>query len=95
MQVHGNMVDVEIYTSPFCGYCHAAKQLLQKKGVHFREYDVLFDKTRMLEMLERSDGKHTVPQVFINSTSIGGYDELELLERRQVLDSMLTQEDGI
>ena len=92
MPVHSNMVDVEIYTSPLCGYCHAAKKLLQQKGVKFREYDVLFDKTRKLEMLDRSDGKHTVPQIFVDSTSIGGYDQLVLLERKQVLDSMLTRD---
>ena len=88
------MVDVEIYTSPFCSYCYAAKSLLKKKGVQFREYDVVFDQTRKLEMLERSDGKRTVPQIFIDSKSIGGYDQLARLERRKELDSLLTREEN-
>ena len=70
------MAVVEIYTSPFCGYCYAAKRLLTEKGVEFKEYDVLFSVSRKKEMLRRSEGRRTVPQIFINSVGIGGVDQL-------------------
>ncbi len=80
---------VEIYTSPFCGYCYAAKRLLKEKGVEFEEYDVLFNASRKNEMLKRSEGRHTVPQIFIDSVGIGGYDQLRLLEKQSRLEELL------
>ena len=83
------MAKVEIYTSPFCGYCYAAKRMLKKKGSEFQEYDVTFNATRKNEMLERSDGKSTVPQIFIDSVSIGGFDNLCALDAQNELDLLL------
>ena len=83
------MAKVEIYTSPFCGYCYAAKRMLKKKGSEFQEYDVTFNATRKNEMLERSDGKSTVPQIFIDSFSIGGFDDLCTLDAQNELDLLL------
>jgi glutaredoxin 3 len=80
---------VEIYTSPFCGYCARAKRLLSGKKVEYIEYDVLADSSLRDRMLERSDGRQTVPQIFINDVGIGGCDELHQLESQGRLDSML------
>lgn len=84
------MKNVEIYTSPFCGYCHAAKRLLSGKGVDFAEYDVSRDPEKRREMMGRAKGRHTVPQTFIGGVHVGGYDDLHALERAGKLDSMLT-----
>lgn len=83
------MATVEIYTSPMCGYCHAAKRLLTSKGVSFAEVDVASEPERRAEMMQRANGGRTVPQIFINNTHVGGSDELHLLERAGKLDPML------
>ena len=62
---------VEIYTSPLCGFCHAAKRLLTDKGVSFSEIDVLVDPSRKQEMIQRANGGRTVPQIFIGGTHVG------------------------
>jgi glutaredoxin 3 len=80
---------VEIYTSPFCGYCHRAKQLLTKKGVAFQEYDVLADSSLRDEMTQRAGGGTTIPQIFIDGKPIGGSDELYALDRAGKLDTLL------
>ncbi len=87
------MAKVEIYTSPLCGYCFAAKRLLNNKGVDFIEYDTLFKQDVKSEMIERADGKHTVPQIFIDSKSIGGFTDLQQLDQHKLLDSMLFAND--
>lgn len=79
---------VEIYTSPFCGYCHAAKRLLKQKGVDFHEIDVSADPARRQEMMARA-GRHTVPQIFIGATHVGGSDDLHALDRAGKLDALL------
>ncbi|RKT32266.1 glutaredoxin 3 [Roseovarius halotolerans] len=83
------MQPVEIYTSPLCGFCHAAKRLLKQKGVSFSEVDVLADASRKPEMIQRAGGKRTVPQIFIGDTHVGGCDELYALERAGKLDALL------
>tara|TARA_B100001057_G_C22269803_1_gene726489 strand:+ start:201 stop:458 length:258 start_codon:yes stop_codon:yes gene_type:complete len=83
------MQPVEIYTSPLCGFCHAAKRLLKQKGVSFSEVDVLADASRKPEMIQRAGGKRTVPQIFIGDTHVGGCDELYALERAGRLDALL------
>lgn len=80
---------VEIYTSPLCGFCHAAKRLLTSKGVSFSEVDVAREPQRRQEMLARANGRHTVPQIFIGETHVGGCDELYALERSGKLDPLL------
>ena len=84
------MNTVEIYTSPLCGFCHAAKRLLSKKGVSFSEVNVMTQPKRKAEMLQRANGRHTVPQIFIGKTHVGGCDELYALERDGKLDQLLT-----
>ncbi|CUH42942.1 glutaredoxin 3 [Ruegeria atlantica] len=83
------MKPVEIYTSPLCGFCHAAKRLLKQKGVEFKEVDVLMHPKRKPEMIKRAGGKRTVPQIFIGAQHVGGCDELYELERQGKLDRLL------
>lgn len=83
------MPSVEIYTSPLCGFCHAAKRLLKSKGVEFTEIDVLRNPKRKPEMIERAHGGRTVPQIFIGDIHVGGCDDLHALERQGKLDPLL------
>ncbi|SMC56130.1 glutaredoxin 3 [Primorskyibacter flagellatus] len=83
------MQDVEIYTSPLCGFCHAAKRLLNQKNVNFTEIDVLANPDRKPEMIQRASGGRTVPQIFVGETHVGGCDELYALERAGKLDPLL------
>ena len=83
------MTTVEIYTSPFCGYCHRAKALLSKKGVAYTEIDVLSTPGARQEMERRSGGGRTVPQVFIDGRTVGGSDRLAELDRAGELDPLL------
>lgn len=83
------MAQVEIYTSPFCGYCHAAKRLLNQKGANFAEVDVIQNPDRRPEMESRANGRRTVPQIFIDGTHVGGCDDLYALDRAGKLDPLL------
>jgi glutaredoxin 3 len=80
---------IEMYTSPLCGFCHAARRLLTQKDVDVTEIDVMAEPTRKVEMIERADGRRTVPQIFIDGRGIGGCDELYALERSGELDRLL------
>jgi glutaredoxin 3 len=80
---------VEIYTTPFCPYCHAAKRLLDRKGVSYREIDVSRDPDLRQAMIQRAHGRRTVPQIFIGSTHVGGSDDLHALEHAGKLDPLL------
>ena len=82
------MQAVDIYTAPLCGFCHAAKRLLARKGVPFNEIDLSKEPERRAEMLERSGGRHTVPQIFIGDSHIGGCDALYALDMKGQLDAL-------
>ena len=84
------MQTVEIYTSPLCGFCHAAKRLLNQKGVSFNEIDVLANPDRKPEMIQRANGGRTVPQIFVGETHVGGCDDLFALDRAGKLDPLLS-----
>jgi glutaredoxin 3 len=86
------MAAVEIYTTRFCPYCVAAKALLTRKGVTFREIDVSGSWELRQEMVQRANGRMTVPQIFIGSTHVGGSDDLHALERARKLDALLVGE---
>lgn len=88
------MARVEIYTTRFCGYCRSAKALLDRKGVTFSEIDVTGDHERRSQMVQRANGRMTVPQIFIGATHVGGCDELYGLERAGKLDPLLAAEDS-
>ena len=83
------MPPVEIFTTPFCGYCHLAKRLLNGKGVAFAETDVSRDPAMRVAMMQRTGGRRSVPQIFIGQTHVGGCDELYALERARKLDPLL------
>ncbi|QDG75622.1 glutaredoxin 3 [Labrenzia sp. PHM005] len=83
------MPDVTIYTRQLCGFCTAAKRLLDKKGVSFKEHDATFDPELRQEMMQRSNGRSTFPQIFIGSKHVGGCDDLHDLERAGKLDQLL------
>jgi len=80
---------VEIYTTPLCGYCHAAKRLLTQKGVAFTEIDVSRDPDLRAAMVQRAGGRRTVPQIFIGDTHVGGCDDLYALDGAGKLTPLL------
>jgi glutaredoxin 3 len=83
------MATIEIYTSPTCGYCHAAKRLLNEKGVSFSEVDVVRHPEKRPEMVQRANGGRTVPQIFIDGRHVGGCDDLYALDAAGKLDPLL------
>ena len=83
------MSQITVYSGPNCPYCVRAKLLLDKKGVAFTEVDVRANSDRMLEMLAKSNGRRTIPQIFIGDKHIGGCDDLYALEQAGKLDTML------
>jgi glutaredoxin 3 len=80
---------VIVYSQPFCGYCSAAKRLLTAKGAPFTEIDVMMEAGKRDEMIERSGGRRTVPQIFIDGRHIGGFDDLNALDKAGELDALL------
>ncbi|GAA2890474.1 glutaredoxin 3 [Aminobacter niigataensis] len=83
------MVDVTIYTRMMCGYCTAAKRLLERKGVAFTEHDASFSPELRQEMVTRANGRATFPQIFIGNTHVGGCDDLHALDAQGRLDQLL------
>ncbi|MBB4627559.1 glutaredoxin 3 [Paracoccus denitrificans] len=83
------MAKIEIYTTPTCPYCIAAKSLLQKKGITYEETDVSCDPQLRIAMTQRAGGRRTVPQIFIDGQHVGGSDDLHALEHRGKLDGLL------
>ena len=82
---------IVVYSTPFCGYCGAAKRLLAGKGVEVTEIDVMFDPEQRRKMMEQSGGRQTVPQIFIDGRHIGGFDDLSALEANGDLDRLLAE----
>ena len=80
---------VEIYTSALCGFCTAAKRLLDAKQIVYTEIDVTMDRPTRQAMTERAGGKTSVPQIFINDIGIGGCDDLYALHNRDELDGLI------
>ena len=83
------MARVEIYTKSFCPYCSRAMNLLRSKGVEPEEFDITMGGPKRGEMLGRSNGRTTVPQIFIDGRHVGGSDDLAALERAGKLDPLL------
>ena len=83
------MAEVTIYTRQFCGYCSAAKRLLDGKGVAYVEHDATFEPDLRREMMQRANGRSTFPQIFIGESHVGGCDDLFELDRAGRLDPML------
>ena len=83
------MPPVKIYTTRYCPFCNAAKALLKRKGVAFSEFDVGANWDRRGEMIQRANGRMTVPQIFVGAMHVGGSDELHALEHAGKLDPLL------
>ena len=83
------MKKVVIYTGPMCNFCSAAKHLLNKKKINYEEIDIGYDDKKREEMLKKSNGAKTIPQIFVEEKHIGGYVELKALEAKGELDSLL------
>ena len=88
------MKHVDIYTTPYCPYCIAAKRLLSKKGVEFTEFDVSGNAEARRRMTERAHGRMTVPQIFVGPVHVGGYDDLSMLDLVGDLDELLAEGDA-
>ncbi len=88
------MVQVDIYTTPYCPYCIAAKQLLSEKNVIFTEIDVGCDAAERARMIDRAQGRTTVPQIFIGAVHVGGCDDLYALDEAGGLDPLLAGHDA-
>jgi glutaredoxin 3 len=86
------MPTVEIFTTRWCPYCHSAKALLKSKGIAFTEVDVSGDWDGRKKMIERANGRTTVPQIFVGKVHVGGSDDLHALERAGKLDPLLAAE---
>ena len=83
------MKNINVYTGPMCPYCDAAKRLLNKKNIPFKEINIALEEGKMEEMLKKSNGMKTIPQIFIENSHIGGYDELRALENKGELDKLI------
>ncbi len=83
------MNSVTIYTRQLCGYCSAAKRLLDGKGVSYSEKDATYSKELRQEMFDKANGRKTFPQIFIGTTHVGGFDDLHALESAGKLDGLL------
>lgn len=83
------MADVEIYTRMMCGYCARAKRLLAMRGVDYKEISIDGDQGSRAAMIQRADGRTTVPQIFINGEHVGGCDDLFELEQNGKLAELL------
>ena len=86
------MADVTIYTRIMCGYCAAAKRLLDSKGVAYTEHDASFSPELRQEMIQRSNGRWTFPQIFIGDVHVGGADDLHAMEAEGRLDALLASD---
>ena len=82
------MKNITVYMGPMCSYCDAAKRLLNKKNIPFKEINIALEEGKMEEMLKKSNGMKTIPQIFIEDHHIGGYDELRALENKGELDKL-------
>ena len=83
------MINIDIYTSPYCGFCHRAKTLLNEKKQTYNEIDIIVNPDQFNKMVVRSGGKTSVPQIFIGKTHVGGCDDLYELEENNKLNGIL------
>ncbi len=88
------MADIVVYTRKWCGFCTAAKHLLTEKGAAFEEIDATGDQAKRQEMIQRSGGRTSVPQIFVDGQHLGNCDEIYALESQGKLDTILTDQAG-
>ena len=83
------MKNVTVYMGPMCSFCDAAKRLLKRNNIPYNEINVALEEEKREEMLNKSNGKRTIPQIFFNELHIGGYEELRALEKKGELDNLI------
>ena len=83
------MKNVTVYMGPMCGYCDAAKRLLARNNISYKEINIALEKNKMEEMIKKSNGKRTIPQIFFDEEHVGGYEELRALEKEKKLENLL------
>ena len=83
------MKNITIYTGPLCNYCEAAKRLLARNNITYKEINVAIVDGAMDEMIKKANGKRTIPQIFFNDQHIGGYDDVRALEKENKLQDLL------
>ena len=83
------MKNVTVYMGPMCGYCDAAKRLLARNNIAFKEINIALEEGKMDEMLKKSNGRRTIPQIFFDDYHVGGYEELRALEKEKKLNNLL------
>ena len=83
------MKNVTVYMGPRCNFCDAAKRLLKRNNIPYKEINIALEEEKREEMLNKSNGKRTIPQIFFNELHIGGYEELRALEKKGELDNLI------
>ena len=83
------MKNVTVYMGPMCSFCDAAKRLLNRNNISYKEINIAIEESKMNEMLSKSNGKKTIPQIFFNDHHVGGYEELRALEKENKLENLL------
>jgi len=83
------MKNVTVYIGPMCAFCDAAKRLLNRNNIPYKEINIAIEEGKMHEMLSKSNGKRTIPQIFFDNHHVGGYEELRALEKENKLENLL------
>jgi len=83
------MKNVTVYMGPMCNFCDAAKRLLNRNNIPYKEINIAIEEDKMHEMLSKSNGKRTIPQIFFDNHHVGGYEELRALEKENKLENLL------
>ena len=83
------MKNVTVYMGPMCAFCDAAKRLLNRNNIPYKEINIAIEEDKMHEMLSKSNGKRTIPQIFFDNHHVGGYEELRALEKKGELDNLV------
>mgnify|MGYP000657463993 FL=1 len=83
------MKNVTVYMGPMCAFCDAAKRLLNRNNIPYKEINIAIEEGKMHEMLSKSNGKRTIPQIFFDNHHVGGYEELRALEKENKLENLL------
>ena len=83
------MKNVTVYMGPMCNFCDAAKRLLNRNNISYKEINIAIEEDKMNEMLSKSNGKKTIPQIFFDDLHVGGYEELRALEKENKLENLL------
>ena len=84
-----SMKNVTVYMGPMCAFCDAAKRLLNRNNIPYKEINIAIEEGKMHEMLSKSNGKKTIPQIFFDNHHVGGYEELRALEKENKLENLL------